>query len=63
VQAERVKIIRGNDAADSLFGAVADAERGAADVLGEEGGDLTALSLDRAREAASILRAPDQDQG
>ncbi len=34
----------------------------AADVLGEEGGDLTALSLDRAREAASILRAPDQDQ-
>jgi AcrR family transcriptional regulator len=30
----------------------------AADVLGEEGGDLTALSLDRAREAASILRPP-----
>ena len=29
----------------------------AADVLGEEGDDLTALSLDRAREAASILRA------
>jgi hypothetical protein len=28
-------------------------------VLGEEGGDLTALSLDRAREAASILRPPD----
>ena len=28
----------------------------AADVLGEEGDDLTALSLDRAREAASILR-------
>jgi AcrR family transcriptional regulator len=31
----------------------------AADVLGEEGDDLTALSLDRAREAASILRPPD----
>jgi AcrR family transcriptional regulator len=31
----------------------------AADVLGEEGDDLTALSLDRAREAASILRAPE----
>jgi len=30
----------------------------AADVLGEEGDDLTALSLDRAREAASILRPP-----
>ena len=29
-----------------------------ADVLGEEGDDLTALSLDRAREAASILRPP-----
>ena len=31
----------------------------AADVLGEEGDDLTALSLDRAREAASILRPPE----
>ncbi len=31
----------------------------AADVLGEEGGDLAALSLDRAREAAFILRPPD----
>jgi AcrR family transcriptional regulator len=31
----------------------------AADVLGEEGDDLTALSLDRAREAASILRLPE----
>ena len=31
----------------------------AADVLGEEGDDLTALSLDRAREAASILRPQD----
>jgi len=31
----------------------------AADVLGEEGDDLTALSLDRAREAAAILRPPD----
>jgi AcrR family transcriptional regulator len=31
----------------------------AADVLGEEGDDLTALSLDRAREAASILRPAD----
>ncbi len=31
----------------------------AADVLGEEGDDLTALSLDRAREAAFILRPPD----
>jgi AcrR family transcriptional regulator len=30
----------------------------AADVLGDEGDDLTALSLDRAREAASILRPP-----
>jgi AcrR family transcriptional regulator len=30
----------------------------AADVLGEEGVDLTALSLDRAREAASVLRPP-----
>ena len=30
----------------------------AADVLGEEGDDLTALSLDRAREAASILQPP-----
>ncbi len=30
----------------------------AAGVLGDEGGDLTALSLDRAREAASILRPP-----
>jgi len=31
----------------------------AADVLGEEGDDLTALSLDRAREAAAILRPPE----
>ncbi len=31
----------------------------AADVLGEEGDDLTALSLGRAREAASILRPQD----
>jgi AcrR family transcriptional regulator len=31
----------------------------AADVLGEEGNDLTALSLGRAREAASILQPPD----
>jgi AcrR family transcriptional regulator len=31
----------------------------AADVLGEEGDDLAALSQDRAREAASILRPPD----
>jgi AcrR family transcriptional regulator len=31
----------------------------AADVLGDEGDDLTALSLDRAREAASILRPPE----
>jgi AcrR family transcriptional regulator len=31
----------------------------AADVLGEGGDDLSALSLDRAREAASILRPPD----
>ncbi len=31
----------------------------AADVLGEEGDDLTALSLDRAREAASILQPPE----
>jgi AcrR family transcriptional regulator len=31
----------------------------AADVLGEEGDDLAALSLNRAREAASILRPPD----
>jgi AcrR family transcriptional regulator len=31
----------------------------AADVLGEEGDDLTALSLGRAREAAFILRPPD----
>ena len=31
----------------------------AADVLGEEGDDLAALSLDRAREAAFILRPPD----
>ncbi len=31
----------------------------AADVLGEEGDDLAALSLGRAREAASILRPPD----
>jgi AcrR family transcriptional regulator len=31
----------------------------AADVLGDEGGDLAALSLNRAREAASILRPPD----
>ena len=31
----------------------------AADVLGEEGEDLAALSLDRAREAAFILRPPD----
>jgi AcrR family transcriptional regulator len=30
----------------------------AADVLGDEGDDLTALSRDRAREAASILRPP-----
>jgi AcrR family transcriptional regulator len=30
----------------------------AADVLGEEGDDLTALSLNRAREAASILQPP-----
>ncbi len=30
----------------------------AADVLGEEGDDLAALSLDRAREAASILEPP-----
>jgi AcrR family transcriptional regulator len=30
----------------------------AADVLGDEGDDLAALSLDRAREAASILRPP-----
>jgi AcrR family transcriptional regulator len=31
----------------------------AADVLGEEGDDLAALSLGRAREAASILRPPE----
>ena len=31
----------------------------AADVLGEEGDDLTALSLGRAREAASIFRPPE----
>jgi AcrR family transcriptional regulator len=31
----------------------------AADVLGEEGDDLAALSQNRAREAASILRPPD----
>jgi AcrR family transcriptional regulator len=31
----------------------------AADVLGDEGDDLTALSLDRAREAASILQPPE----
>lgn len=31
----------------------------AAGVLGEEGNDLATLSLDRAREAASILRAPE----
>jgi AcrR family transcriptional regulator len=31
----------------------------AADVLGEEGDDLAALSLGRAREAASILRRPE----
>jgi AcrR family transcriptional regulator len=31
----------------------------AADVLGEEGEDLAALSLGRAREAASILQPPD----
>ena len=31
----------------------------AADVLGEEGNDLAALSLGRAREAASILRPPE----
>ncbi len=31
----------------------------AADVLGEEGDDLAALSLGRAREAASILQPPD----
>jgi AcrR family transcriptional regulator len=31
----------------------------AADVLGEEGDDLAALSLDRAREAAFILRPPE----
>jgi AcrR family transcriptional regulator len=31
----------------------------AADVLGEEGDDLAALSLDRAREAAAILRPPE----
>jgi AcrR family transcriptional regulator len=31
----------------------------AADVLGDEGDDLAALSLDRAREAASILQPPE----
>ena len=31
----------------------------ATDVLGDEGDDLTALSLDRGREAASILRPPE----